>query len=329
MLELHDKKALVTGGAGFIGSHLCESLLRLGARVVVLDNFDDFYPGKEKNLDGCTDNARFTLVKGSILDVPLLEKTMRGVDFVFHLAGQAGVRYCIDNPMKAEEVNTIGTLNVLQAVRRAKHVEKMVMASSSSLYGTPLKPVLSENHPLNPTNPYGVSKLAAEKYCLAYHETYGTPVACLRYFSVYGPRGRPDQVIYAFAKNVSEGKPPVIYGDGKQSRDFTFVSDVVSGTVFAAIVEESSGEAFNIGYGREFSIMSIAKMVIDYFGASMEPTLVPAYKGDFPKTLCDNTKARSILRWSPQVKLEAGIAEFLDWYTASVSAVAATTSAPT
>ena len=317
MLELFGKKVLVTGGAGFIGSHLCESLLRLGCKVIVLDNFDQFYQGKERNLVERVDDGRFSIVRGSILDTDLLERSMRGVEVVFHLAGQAGVRYCIDHPLKAEEVNTVGTLNVLQAVRKTKSVKKVVAASSSSIYGKPLKPTLSEDHPLNPTNPYGVSKLAAEKYCLAYHETYGTPVTCLRYFSVYGPRGRPDQVIYAFAQQVSQGRPPVIYGDGKQSRDFTFVSDVVSGTLFAAMVEESSGQAFNIGYGREFSIAAIARMVIDYFGADMEPSLVPGYKGDFPRTLCNNTKARNVLRWNPQVSLESGLRQFLDWFTSS------------
>jgi nucleoside-diphosphate-sugar epimerase len=208
-MELHGKKVLVTGGAGFIGSHLCDSLLLLGCRVVAYDNFDDFYAGKEKNVEHNLRNDKYRLVKGSILEKEKLGALMRGVDVVFHLAAQAGVRYCINNPIKAEEVNAIGTLNVLMAAKEKK-VKKMVAASSSSVYGNPTKQVLSEDLPLNPTNPYGVSKLAAEKYCLAFHETYGTPVSCLRYFSVYGPRGRPDQVIYAFAKWVSEGEPPVI-----------------------------------------------------------------------------------------------------------------------
>ena len=316
-MELHGARALVTGGAGFIGSTLVDSLLRHGCTVVAFDNFDDFYTGKEDNVRHNLTDPRFRLVRGSILDTKALSQAMKGVNVVFHLAGQAGVRYCIENPLKAEEVNSVGTLNVLQAVRKERTVKKMIYASSSSIFGNPVKPMLAEDHPQNPTSPYGVSKLAGEKYCLAFHETYGTPVACLRYFSVYGPRGRPDQVVYSFAKRVMSGQPPVIYGDGRQSRDFTFVSDIVGGTVLAAMADESVGEAFNLGFGKEFPIEAVARMVIKSFGADLEPKFEQAYKGDFPKTLCQNSKARNILRWSPQVDFETGVAEFLDWFKAT------------
>jgi UDP-glucose 4-epimerase len=328
-LELHGARALVTGGAGFIGSTLVDSLLRLGCSVVAYDNFDPFYSGKEGNIRHNFTNPRFQLVRGSILDERALAQAMKGVDVVFHLAGQPGVKYCIENPIKAEEVNARGTLEVLQAVRKEKTVEKMVYASSSSIFGVPVKPMLNEDHPQNPTSPYGVSKLAGEKYCLAFHETYGTPVTCLRYFSVYGPRGRPDQVVYSFAKRVMEGLPPVIYGDGRQSRDFTFVSDIVGGTVLAAMADESVGEVFNLGFGKEFPIEAVARKVIASFGADLEPKFEQAYKGDFPKTLCQNNKARTLLRWSPQVDFETGVAEFLDWFKASQGLVRAdTASAP-
>lgn len=313
-LDLHGAKALVTGGAGFIGSTLVDSLLRLGCTVVAFDNFDEFYTGKEKNVGHNLSNPKFSLVRGSILDAKVLEEAMKGAQVVFHLAGQAGVRYCIENPLKAEEVNAKGTVCVLQAVRTQRTVKKMIYASSSSIFGNPVKPMLSEDHPQNPTSPYGVSKLAGEKYCLAFHETYGTPVTCLRYFSVYGPRGRPDQVVYSFAKRVMEGQPPLIYGNGRQSRDFTFVSDIVGGTVLAAMADESVGETFNLGYGKEFPIEAVARMVIDSFGADLEPKFVEAYKGDFPKTLCQNNKARTVLRWSPQVDFQTGVAEFLRWF---------------
>ena len=316
-MELHGARALVTWGAGFIGSTLVDSLLRHGCTVVAFDNFDDFYTGKEDNVRHNLTDPRFRLVRGSILDTKALSQAMKGVNVVFHLAGQAGVRYCIENPLKAEEVNSVGTLNVLQAVRKERTVKKMIYASSSSIFGNPVKPMLAEDHPQNPTSPYGVSKLAGEKYCLEFHETYGTPVACLRYFSVYGPRGRPDQVVYSFAKRVMSGQPPVIYGDGRQSRDFTFVSDIVGGTVLAAMADESVGEAFNLGFGKEFPIEAVARMVIKSFGADLEPKFEQAYKGDFPKTLCQNSKARNILRWSPQVDFETGVAEFLDWFKAT------------
>ena len=316
-MELHGARALVTGGAGFIGSTLVDSLLRLGCTVVALDNFDDFYTGKEANIRHNLSNPKFLLVRGSILDEMNLKQAMKGVDVVFHLAGQAGVRYCIENPVKAEEVNAKGTIDVLQAVRKARTVKKMIYASSSSIFGNPQKPMLNEEHPQNPTSPYGVSKLAGEKYCLAFHETYGTPVTCLRYFSVYGPRGRPDQVVYSFAKRVMNGEPPVIYGDGRQSRDFTFVSDIVGGTVLSAMADESVGEVFNLGYGKDFPMEAVARMVIRSFGADMEPEFQDAYKGDFPKTLCQNSKARTMLRWSPQVDFETGVAEFMEWFKAT------------
>jgi UDP-glucose 4-epimerase len=322
-LDLHGAKVLVTGGAGFIGSTLVDSLLRLGCTVVAYDNFDPFYSGKEANVRHNIANPKFSLVRGDILDEEGLGKAMKGADVVFHLAGQAGVKYCIEHPITAEQVNALGTLNVLQAVRKAKTVKKMIYASSSSIFGNPQRPMLNEDHPLNPTSPYGVSKLAGEKYCLAFHETYGTPVACLRYFSVYGPRGRPDQVVYSFAKRVMSGLPPVIYGDGKQSRDFTFVSDIVGGTVLAAMADESTGEAFNLGYGKEFPIEAVARIIIDSFESDLEPEFREAYKGDFPKTLCQNAKARSILRWSPQVAFEEGVAEFLEWFKATQSVVPA------
>jgi len=322
-LELHGAKALVTGGAGFIGSTLVDSLMRLGCDVVVYDNFDSFYLGKEANIRHNLGSPRFSLVRGSILEEGKLSAAMKGAEVVFHLAGQAGVRYCNENPLKAEEVNAAGTLQVLQAVRKAKTVKKMVYASSSSIFGKPVKPMLSEDHPQNPTNPYGVSKLAGEKYCLAFHETFGTPVTCLRYFSVYGPRGRPDQVVYSFAKRVMAGQPPLIYGDGKVSRDFTFVSDIVGGTVLAAMADESVGEAFNLGYGKDFPMEAVARMIIRSFGADLEPEFLEATRGDFPKTLCQNAKARSILRWSPQVDFETGVAEFLDWFKATQGLVPA------
>ena len=315
--ELHGARVLVTGGAGFIGSTLVDSLLRQGCTVVAFDNFDPFYSGKEANIRHNLANPKFLLQRGSILDEEKLGQAMKGVDVVFHLAGQAGVRYCIENPIKAEEVNAKGTIEVLQAVRKAKTVKKMVYASSSSIFGNPLKPMLNEDHPQNPTSPYGVSKLAGEKYCLAFYQTYGTPVTCLRYFSVYGPRGRPDQVVYSFAKRVMSGEPPLIYGDGKASRDFTFVSDIVGGTILAAMAEESVGQVFNLGYGKDFPMEAVARMVIRSFEAELEPKFLEAYKGDFPKTLCQNTKARNVLRWSPQVDFETGVGEFLAWFKAT------------
>lgn len=313
-MDLVGENVLVTGGAGFIGSHLVESLLRMGSIVTVYDNFDDFYTGKEANLNQVKDNPKFALVKGSILDYGRLSAAIKGKKIVFHLAAQAGIRYCIRNPMKANEVNATGTMNVLLASKE-NEVKKVVNASSSSIYGNPVKVPIGEEHPLYPTSAYGASKLAAEKYCYSFFHTYNLPVTSLRYFSVYGPRGRPDQVLYSFAKNVSEGSAPVIYGDGHQSRDFTYVSDIVSGTVMAAMADGSVGESFNLGFGEEFSIAEAARQVLRHFGSSLSPKFEPAYRGDFQRTLCRNEKARRILSWTPRVGFQEGLDLFLDWYS--------------
>jgi UDP-glucose 4-epimerase len=280
--------------------------------VTALDCFDDFYPGKEANLTVANRNPKFKLIRGDIRDENVLLDAMKGAKVVFHLAAQAGVKYCIENPVKAHEVNVTGTLNVLNAARK-NGVKKLVYASSSSIYGNPTKVPLSEDMAPNPTSIYGATKLAAEKYCTAMGQTWGLPVTCLRYFSAYGPRGRPDQVVTAFALKVMKGERPAIYGDGSYSRDFTFISDVVSATVISAIVEESNGQVINIGYGKETNIASVARMVLRYFRSELQIEYRPGYAGDFPRTLCDNSKARRILSWRPQMDFAHGIEEHLKW----------------
>jgi UDP-glucose 4-epimerase len=312
-MEINNQKVLVTGGAGFIGSTLSEALLRLGAEVTVLDNFDEFYSGKEQNVEGLLLNKEFKLIRGSILDQDLLLATTKGVDVVVHLAGQAGIRYCNERPSKANEVNATGTMNVLVAARQ-RQVKKVVYASSSSVYGNPVKTPMKEDHPTDPSSPYGASKLAGEKYCTSFVKAYGMDIACLRYFSVYGPRGRPDQILYSFAQKVAQGGAPVIYGDGSYSRDFTYVSDVVSATLMAVLHEESQGQVLNVGYGKDFKVIDVARRIIDHFDVDIQPEYKEAYGGDFSRTLCDNSRARQVLKWSPEVKFEDGLTLFLDWF---------------
>jgi len=313
-MELAGEKVLVTGGAGFIGSHLVESLLRLDAGVTVYDSFDDFYP-KVGNLAAVTGNPKFRLIQGDIRESSGLSDAMKDVKVVFHLAAQAGVKYCIENPMKAHDVNVTGTLNVLNAAKK-QGVKKLVYASSSSIYGKPIKVPLTEDLAPNPTSIYGATKLAGEKYCTAMGQTWGLPVTCLRYFSAYGPRGRPDQVVTAFALKVLKGERPVIYGDGSQSRDFTFISDVVSATVISAMADESNGQVMNIGYGRELKIVEVARRVLEHFKSNLEIDYRPGYAGDFPRTLCDNSKAKRILSWNPRVDFGKGVEEHLKWLEA-------------
>lgn len=306
----------MTGGAGFIGSHLCEGLLKLGARVTALDNFDDFYGGKEKNVESLLADKRFKLVRGSILDLDLLEPLIRDVDAVVHLAAQAGIRYCNDKPYKANEVNATGTLNVVELCHR-HGVGKLVYASSSSVFGDPVRIPMDEQHPTNPSSPYGASKLAGEKYCTSFANAYGMDVTCLRYFSVYGPRGRPDQVLYSFAQKAARGEPPVIYGDGSHSRDFTYVSDIVSATILSLYTDSGGGRVLNIGYGKDFKMIDVARKILAHYGARYEPRFVKQYSGDFSRTLCDNELARRTLGWRPEMKFEDGLALFLDWFDES------------
>ena len=312
-MEINKKKILVTGGAGFVGSHLTEALLRLGARATVVDNFDDFYPGKEANVAGLQGSDRFRLVRGSILDLELLSTLIKGSDAVVHLAAQAGVRYCNERPFKASEVNATGTMNVVASCHNIG-VKKLVYASSSSVFGDPVKTPMDEDHPTNPNNPYGASKLAGEKYCTSFAKAYGMDVTCLRYFSVYGPRGRPDQVLYSFAEKAARGEPPTVYGDGSYSRDFTFVSDVVSATILALYRDSEGGSVLNIGYGKDYKMIDVARRIIAHYGGNFEPRFLTRYEGDFSRTLCDNGLARRRLGWKPAVPFEEGLGLFLDWF---------------
>ena len=312
-MELAGKKVLITGGAGFIGSHLVDLLLRLGSQITVYDRFDDFYPGKEANVQEFLGRKGFRLVRDDILNSEALGSAMKGADVVFHLAAQAGVRYCMQFPNKANEVNVTGTLNVLEAARKNK-VKKLIYASSSSVYGVPVRVPMDEGHPQLPTNLYGATKLAAEKYCLSYHVSYGMDVVCLRYFSVYGPRGRPDQAITAFAESIMRGVSPRIFGDGTQSRDFTYVADAVSATALSAM-NDVSGEVFNVGYGKDYSIKFVAERIAKYFGSPIRPEYIASYSADFPRTLCSNSKAMKDLGWRPEIGFEEGLRRFLDWYS--------------
>jgi UDP-glucose 4-epimerase len=320
-VEINRKRVLVTGGAGFIGSHLSEGLLKLGAKVTALDNLDDFYQGKEANLEGLLGNERFRLVRGSILDLDLLQTLIKDADAVVHLAGQAGIRYCNDHPFKANSVNATGTLNVVVTCQKLG-VRKMVYASSSSVFGDPVRIPMDELHPTDPNSGYGASKLAGEKYCMSFAKAYGMDISCLRYFSVYGPRGRPDQVLYSFAKKVSAGEPPVIYGDGSYSRDFTYVSDVVGATILSLYSDSGGGRVLNIGYGRDFKMIEVARKIIAHYGGKFEPKFVEQYEGDFSRTLCDNNLAKRTLGWRPEVSFDDGLVRFLRWFDENRSAVA-------
>lgn len=311
-MRLNDKKVMITGGAGFIGSHLADRLVETGSKVVVYDNFNDFYTGKDKNIEQLQNHPNFTLVRGDILKYRHLRETMRGADIVFHLAAQPGVRYSLLHPVETNNVNTVGTLNVLEAARE-NEIVKLVYASSSSVYGNQERLPIKETAETYPISPYGASKLAAEHYHRIYHQTYGLNIVTLRYFTVYGPRQRPDMAIYRFIRQIHENKPLTIYGDGTQTRDFTYIDDTVQGTIASAETEDIGGEVFNLGSGSRITLNDLLKLLAELIG-DFEILYEAKKKGDVAHTLADISKAKTMLGYKPRVDLKKGLSRFIKWY---------------
>lgn len=309
-----EKRILVTGGAGFIGSNLVDILIEQDNYVIVYDNFDKYYSGKERNIKRHEFNPNFTLLRADILDLKILTKAIKDVDIVFHLAAQPGVRFSMENPRKTSEVNIIGTINVLMAAKEAG-VKKVIYASSSSVYGQPRYLPIDENHPTDPISIYGASKLAAEKYCQIFSHQLGLPVVMLRYHTVYGPRQRPDMAIHKWTRAIFESKPITIYGDGTQTRDFTYVDDIVDGTIRSAEVEDTDGEVFNLGGGTKVSVNKVVELLIEASGVDeVKVVYDPPKLGDVSDTHADITKAKKILGYNPKVGLEEGLSRFIKWY---------------
>jgi UDP-glucose 4-epimerase len=313
-LKLENRRVLVTGAAGFIGSHLVDKLLERDNVVVGFDNFDDYYTGKERNTHNSLSNYNFKMVKADILDFETLSDAMKRVEVVFHLAAQPGVRFSAENPWKTTRVNVDGTLNALVAARE-NDVERFVFASSSSVYGVPKYLPVDEEHPKAPISVYGSSKLAAEEYCRLFSHEFDVPIVILRYHTVYGPRQRPDMAIYKFTEAFVRNKNPVIFGDGSQTRDFTFVSDVIQGTIRAGEEDAAAGETVNIGSGSEVAVNELVRIIASLTGKmTVSPLFEESKKGDVPDTHADIRKAQRILGYQPKVSLEMGLREFVDWF---------------
>lgn len=302
------KKVIVTGGAGFIGSHLSEGLQDRGYHVIVLD---DLSTGKRENIDHFLQKSSAEFVEGSVTDLALLQKLFKGTEYVFHQAALARVPFSIDSPLLANEVNITGTLNVLLAARDNK-VKKVIFASSSSIYGAALSLPQREDIMPNPLSPYALTKLAGEYYCTIFRQIYGLSTICLRYFNVYGPKQDPHSqyalVIPAFIDRISRNLPPIIFGDGEQSRDFTFIQDVVLANIMAA--ENSAQGIFNVGSGRSITINKLADAISKLMRKDLKPLYEKPRSGDAKHTLADISKAKDF-GYEPRWSLKDGLKEII------------------
>jgi UDP-glucuronate 4-epimerase len=308
---------LVTGGAGFIGSHLVERLISDGRRVVVLDNFDPFYPEdvKRRNLEGVLAAPGFTLVEGDIRDPKAVEDafTREPLDTVIHLAARAGVRPSIEDPGLYVSVNLDGTVTLLEACR--KHgVPAFVFGSSSSVYGDNEKVPFAEDDPVDhPVSPYAATKRAGELLAHTYHHLFGTRVSCLRFFTVYGPRQRPDLAIHAFARKIRAGEPLPVFGDGTSGRDYTYVDDIVEGIVRAA-ARTTGFHIWNLGGSQPVTLDAMIARLARGLGRDAIIDRKPPQPGDVRRTFADVTRARRELDWTPRVSFDEGIDRFLLWF---------------
>jgi UDP-glucose 4-epimerase len=303
---------LVTGGAGFIGSHLVEALVARGQSVRVLDNLAT---GSIENLSPLL--GRIELVEGDLRDAAACKEACSGIQTVFHLGALGSVPRSVDDPLTSNAVNVQGTLNVLQAARHAG-VRRVVFSSSSSVYGdTPMLPKHEGMRP-NPQSPYAVTKLAGEEYCRAFYRTYGLETVALRYFNVFGPRQSPISqyaaVIPRFVSALMEGRPPVIFGDGGQSRDFTYVSNVVDGNLLAAEAQGVGGEVFNVACGGQIRVIDMLDQIRELVGGAMEVEVREPRAGDVRHSRADITAAADRLGYSPRVPFSEGIARTTEWY---------------
>ncbi len=312
-----DAAVLITGGAGFIGSHLAERLLEAGRRVVVLDNFDSFYDPriKRRNVEPALAHATYRLVEGDIRDSDTLQSLFGSERFacVVHLAARAGVRPSIADPLLYSSVNLDGTTRLLEACRRHA-VRRLIFGSSSSVYGNNAHVPFSESDAVDhPISPYAATKKAGEVLCHVYHHLYGMDVACLRFFTVYGPRQRPEMAIHKFAALLAEGREIEQFGDGSSARDYTYISDIVSGIVRA--MERISGYAvWNLGGSRTITLSDLVREIAQRLGVEARIKQLAQQPGDVDRTWADIDLAQRELDWSPGIDIHRGLDLFLEWF---------------
>lgn len=308
------KRILVTGGAGFIGSHLTEDLVKSGYPVKIMD---DFSTGSVNNIMELFNYKNFKMIRGSVTDKELVSKATADIDVIFHLAAQVHVDRSVIEPRRTFEVNTLGTLNVLDAALE-NNIELVAYASTSEVYGSAQYTPMDENHPLNPASPYAASKAAADRLCFSYYNTYKLPVVIVRCFNTYGPRQKGSgyaAAIPKFLRRSLSHLPPIIYGDGLQTRDYMYVKDTVKAYKLVLNSPESVlGQAINFGTGQEISILDLSKTIVQLSGNHFTPVHTSARPGEVKRLCADITKAKKTLGFEPDYTIKKGLQEFIKWY---------------
>ncbi len=310
-------RVLVTGAAGFIGSHLTERLLANQDAVICLDNFNDFYDPeiKRENIIDFMDNSRFHLIEGDIRDSDLVEKIFRDYspDAVVHLAAMAGVRPSIEDPLLYNDVNVNGTCVLLEAARKYP-VSNFIFGSSSSVYGARDTVPFSEKEEVSrPISPYAATKVAGEILCYTYHHLYNIPVTCLRFFTVYGPRQRPEMAIHMFARLIRDEEMVPIFGDGSSRRDYTYIDDIIDG-VLRSLERPFGYEIINLGESQTVALMELVTLLEKGLGKKASLEMLPDQPGDVPVTFADVSHARKLLDYEPSISIEKGIEKFVEWF---------------
>ena len=307
-------RILITGGAGFIGSHLSEKYTLKGHTVLCLDNFMN---GDLGNIRGLLNYKNFKLIKGDVRDFDLLEKIIRDADVIIHLAAQIHVDRSILEPKLTCDINIFGTLNILELARRYD-IGTVIHTSTSEVYGSAQYVPMDENHPLDAPHPYGASKIAADRMCNAYIQTYGVNVCIMRPFNTFGPRQRDvgyGGVISIFVKRSLNGEPPIIYGDGAQTRDYTYVEDLVEAYDLVLKYNKPISEPINFGTGKEVKIIDLANKIISLCGkGKIRPVHVAPRPGEVKRLVADYSKAKKLLGWEPKYTLDEGLKKFIEWY---------------
>ncbi len=307
-------KYLVTGGAGFIGSNLVKKLLEMNEDVRILDNFAT---GKRENILPLINNPHLTIIEGDLRSFHIVRTAVKGVDYILHQGALPSVPRSINDPITTNDVNILGTLNILEAAKEFG-VKRVICASSSSIYGNSETLPKVETMPVNPMSPYALTKYAQERYCQIYYNLYGLETVALRYFNVFGPNQDPTSqysaVIPKFIKLMSENKEPVIFGDGTQSRDFTYVDNVVYANLLACNAEKAAGEVINIACGESYTLRELVKMINEILGKNIEPKFDPERSGDVKHSWAGIDKAKELLGYGVKVDFKEGLARTIDFF---------------